>query len=266
MPSSTKRIIISVIIVSTIVLLALFIYKATQTTQAPAHIFCLMVTGKDDARIEYARKSVANFLEQSHPHKTLVIINHHPTQSVLGASSQNNTFEFKVTKTPKTTLGQLRNISLQMVALNSYWTTWDDDDYRHPTYLATLAAHATPDTVVTFSKRLEYNKNNGKSWVCQFKHGMVMFLAPYDNRITYLDKDTREDANIQEDLRRYYKVRVLDNDPSLYVRLIHQNHTSIYVNPNRDYLMVGKNYSERYTTAAEQQYIQSILPRLLIHS
>mgnify|MGYP001248267730 CR=1 FL=1 len=35
-------------------------------------------------------------------------------------------------------LGTLRNIALQFVPPNAIWTTWDDDDWRHPNYISIM--------------------------------------------------------------------------------------------------------------------------------
>ena len=45
--------------------------------------------------------------------------------------------EYMVSKNNKT-LGDLRNISLSHVPNGVIWTTWDDDDWRHETYLSVL--------------------------------------------------------------------------------------------------------------------------------
>ncbi|MCZ6913924.1 MAG: hypothetical protein O7C59_05330 [Rickettsia endosymbiont of Ixodes persulcatus] len=39
-------------------------------------IYCLMITGKDDYRYEFAKISIINFLMQTYDNKYLVIINH----------------------------------------------------------------------------------------------------------------------------------------------------------------------------------------------
>lgn len=228
-------------------------------------IYCIMITGKDAKRISFAKKSVQNFLDQTYSEKVLVIINHHDQLNVLPDNQYSNLFEFKIRK-QGLSLGQLRNIALQMVAINACWTTWDDDDYRHPTYLTYLASFKTDGNTVAISNRFEYNKNNGVSWVSKKTDGFVLFLASFDNRIKYTDKDTMEDMDILNDFREFrYVVKVMNNNPKLYVRLVHTNNTSLYVKPSRNYLVNGPTYSERFTTNSEKTFISSILPKLLPH-
>lgn len=237
-------------------------YQSRKKHIAQFPIYCIMITGKDDARIKYAKMSVENFANQTYNNKVLLIINHHESMRVLSHHTQHsNLFEFKIPKTPSTTLGDLRNIALQMVAHNACWTTWDDDDYRAPCYLTTLASYmpASFDRVISLSKRFEYNKNNGVSWMGTKTNGMVLFLAPFDNRITYLQTDSMEDVNMLSDFQKVgYTLKVIDNDPCLYVRLVHTNNTSLFVKPQRDYLMRAPHYYERFLNRKESMYIDKI--------
>ena len=50
-------------------------------------ILCLMVTGKDDDRVNrLAPRSVRNFLQQTYPNARLVVLNHHPRTAVVPAA------------------------------------------------------------------------------------------------------------------------------------------------------------------------------------
>lgn len=224
-------------------------------------ICCIMITGKDDARIDLARKALDNFVKQEYPDKMLLIINHNPHKQVIDQNVK-DVHEFYIEK--KGNLGDLRNIALQFIPLGCCWTTWDDDDYRHPSYLQTLARFKTDNNIVCLSRRLEYNSNNGASWVGYKKDGFVFFLAPVDNRIIYLSRDTMEDVDILDDFRKNgYTVKVLKNDPKIYVRVVHSSNTSLYVNAQRNYLVKGPTYSERFTTPKEQEYIRTIIPKVI---
>ena len=242
----------------------------TTNTKRNAPIYCIMVTGKDEARIAYARKAVQNFNDQTYQNKYLVIVNHHPSLSVLDTrthttnTSQSNTLEVRVAKTPETTLGDIRNISLQFVSIDAMWTIWDDDDYRAPEYLSYLMSHATtPQTLVCFTSRLEVNINTKTQWVAYHKNGFATFLAPWDGRVKYLSKDTMEDVNMVKDYRALgYTINVIDNPTQLYVRLVHYNNTSLYVDKNKNYVLntsAASLYQERDVTPQEREYIRKIM-------
>ena len=52
-------------------------------------IYCIMITGKDDVRLEYASKSIKNFEEQTYQNKILLIMNHN-SQKILTDDIINN--------------------------------------------------------------------------------------------------------------------------------------------------------------------------------
>ena len=146
-----------------------------------------------------------------------------------------NVHEFKVSKT-QNTLGDLRNIALQLVPIDSIWTVWDDDDYRSPDYLSILynQMKQTNADVVLFTNRYEYNKNTQFVWEMQLTTGFVTVFAKQDMRIRYLQTDSMEDINLIEDFRKLKKkIHIYQNDPMMYIRLVHTNNTSKYVNKEK---------------------------------
>lgn len=217
-------------------------------------ITCIMITGKDQARTALARSSVQNFLQQTYTSKQLLILNH-GTEPVLQPAKNGNdgVFEFMIQKNTLT-LGDLRNIALQMVSLRGLWTTWDDDDWRSPHYLEALQTEriATNTDVLCLSKRIDYNSNTGFLWMAHRKPGFVLFLAPVDSHIQYLSRDSMEDVSIIDEYKkRGYKVGVFDNDPLLYIRLVHTNNTSQWVNPHKT--------SVHQSTSANAVYVEQDL-------
>jgi hypothetical protein len=200
-------------------------------------IFCGMVTGKDDKRIEFARGSVRNFLDQSYDNKRLIIINHHPTMSVLNGIDIDFVQEVRVSKEGRT-LGGLRNLFLGMVPPGALWTTWDDDDIRRVDYLQFLFEAMTllQKSAILYTKRHEFNVNNGFAWVNTIPSGTWMSLCKQDAKFAYDDLDTREDAVVMDQMKAGGDFAVIYNDPSLYVRLVHDNNTSLVVDPAKNEL------------------------------
>ena len=203
----------------------------------PSHMFCIMTTGKDPCRQSMAQQSLFNFLQQDYKgEKTLVILNQSTTSVINASTAESNShiFEYFIDKEANNlTLGDVRNIGLAMVAPNSIWTTWDDDDYRATNYLTTMTRRMSNADVLVFTDRLEYNANNGHVWQIRLKTGFPVVFAKQDMRILYKQKDTMEDTQLITDFLALGKsVRIYDNhsDPQLYVRMIHSNNTSNYVN------------------------------------
>jgi len=230
-----------------------------------------MVTGKDDSRMEWAKRSVINFLAQDYPDKRLVIVNHHPHLTVIDNEMKKSkedlgVYEFKVRKTETITLGDLRNISMDLVSHDALWTTWDDDDWRSPKYLSWLQGtlQKTGASSVTFTTRIEYNITNGFIWKMMRKSGYPLVLAPFDRRIRYQKKDTMEDVNLLDDIRNNTgrTVHIIENnDPRMYIRVVHDGNTSRFVNKNKHDIVRGLDgsYVEMEASRAEQRFAREII-------
>lgn len=210
---------------------------STETFADATSIYCLMVTGKDDERIKYAKESVRNFLEQSYPVKHLIIVNHHPTLGVIDGRDADNITEITVDKVNLgLTLGDLRNISLSKVPQGAIWTTWDDDDIRSKDYLSLLFREMTTNDadVVLYKNRFEYNVNTDFAWQAYLPNGAWIFFAKHDARYRYAPFDTKEDNAVKDQIKTLNKnVHLYDNDPSIYIRLVHSNNTSFVVDPKK---------------------------------
>lgn len=207
-------------------------------------IFCILVTGKTNCRNLFGKQSIQNFFEQDYPNKQLIIINH-GKQSIIGdviKSSLDKVNETMVDKGEKS-LGDLRNMALGLVTEGSYWTTWDDDDYRPPHYISWMYDHLkrTDADLLAYTHRYEYNYNTGFFWETVWKTGFVTCLARKVKQFKYKSLNSMEDTDLLNDYRRFgHRVVVLSqNDPSLYIRLVHGNNTSQWVDPLKN--KINKN-------------------------
>lgn len=208
-------------------------YLSTTKTSPPlSTIYCIMVTGKDNCRYALALNSINNFKNQTYPNKKLIIVNH---GLPLLSGKTNGSIEIMVDK-QNNTLGDMRNMALELVPLDALWITWDDDDYRAPDLLQKLKAHMDKSHagIVSISSRIEYNLNTRLIWKMTIPQGMVIFLAKKDGRIRYNPVDTMEDTGIIHGYKSAgYSHQVIKNDPLDYIRLVHGNNTSLYVDPHK---------------------------------
>ena len=246
-------------------------------------VTALMITGKDDKRILYSLHAITQFIRQDYNPKQLIILNHHPNlrvldaffipanQTRLGITPQENekikesVHEIDVHKDTTMTLGALRNMSLAFVPLYSYWCPWDDDDWRSPDYISTLFSHLRHNNAdaVAFTKRYEYNMNTNLAWMMQLKSGFPIILCRHHPSVKYAEKDSMEDIGLLEQLRELGLVlKVYENDPRIYIRLVHENNTSLFVHPDktniresRSILSENYNYGEHTITEQEKEYI-----------
>ena len=223
-----------ILLISLILLFILFFTFVKSTT-----IYCIMITGKNEGREAYAKKAVKNFLEQDYKHKKLVIINH-GSYVVLNPEQKKTDFmfEFHVDKEPSSlTLGDLRNMATQLVPIDAMWTVWDDDDIRAPNYLSLLyyALRLSGSDMVAICNRYEVNANNGFSWRIKQTRGLPTVLSKQDLRLSYLSKDTMEDVDLIEDYEKlgHPVYRWTWNRPSMYIRFVHGDNTSLYVDPHK---------------------------------
>lgn len=219
-----------------------------------------MVTGKDDTRHEYAKLSIENFWQQTHPNKYLLIINH---GKALIMNNHHNILEISVNK-KYFSLGALRNIALQIIPPGACWTTWDDDDYRHPEYLTSLYKTMIQSNadIVCITNRMEYNSKTRLIWRMRMPNGMQFALVRHNHATTfsYLDQDTMEDVHLSTHFKRRF---MFDNDPLLYIRIVHGSNTSLYVDPEKSNVYESRNPQSRYqeykaSTIEEKQVLNII--------
>jgi len=105
-----------------------------------------MVTGKTPERVNFARKSIPHFLNQTFKESTLLIINQHSEFKVL-ESENSRVIEVKYDSKAQQrmslepqTLGEVRNYALGLIPLveDAMVYIWDDDDYHSKSLLGDL--------------------------------------------------------------------------------------------------------------------------------
>ncbi|MCZ6913925.1 MAG: glycosyltransferase [Rickettsia endosymbiont of Ixodes persulcatus] len=171
--------------------------------------------------------------------------------------------EYMISKNNKT-LGELRNISLSYVPNDAIFTTWDDDDWRSPNYLENLYAFLINNKadITMIQNRLEFNLNNNSMWKSSMRSGFMTFFMIKDSNIKYDKLDTLEDVIIKKNaIDSHKKIIPYNNNPELYIRYIHKNNTSPYVNKNKAKITkysIANDYTESDVTLDEQKYIQNI--------
>ena len=250
----------------------------TSSAHAPGekYIFALMVTGKTQERIALATEAVRQFRAQTYPFKKLIILNHHPHARVLGQESfhtmmtdNNDVYEIHVDKdTHGLTLGQLRNMLLELVPMHASWTIWDDDDWRSPDYMSALEAARQKFHVdaIALTQRYEYNKKTDFAWKVRVKNGLPIVLCRAHPSIKYMHKNTMEDVHLLRDIHLHLRsIKLLANDPRIYIRLVHQDNTSLYVNSQKKEVGHTKHnrfYFEDTLSSKEENYVRENIKSL----
>lgn len=227
-------------------------------------VYCLMVTGKDEKRLAYARQiGIASFDLQDYPNRHMIIVNH--GKSPVLEKPRDDIYEIMVEKGPETTLGDLRNVSLDLVPLNACFSVFDDDDWRTPNYLSYMVDTLlkTRSIAVFMKNRLEHNLANGYTFRSHFRNGNTHTLCMKLGRLRYTPVDTLEDVHLQEDIDSFKKkYTAIDNDPRMYIRIIHQNNTSPFAKDNRADIVrysPSGNYWESEASQPERDYAARVV-------
>lgn len=232
-------------------------------------IYCLMITGKNNQRYNFAKIALQNFLQQTYDNKYLIIVNE-GKQKIVNCNNdweRKHIFEIQVNREKtKMKLGDLRNISLQLVPPNAIWTTWDDDDWRHKKYLDTLyrALINSRKKFLMYKNRIDHNFNTSLTYRVTIHTGGYIFFAFNDPNIWYDSLDTKEDAVVKryfEEQMKLNKVLLFNNDPKLYIRFIHTNNTSLFINQNKTNLISNKVIHETDVSASERLYVNNVIKK-----
>lgn len=222
-----------------IVALSLWLLDIPRRPRAtPTTVNCVMVTLNDSFRRSYVEKSIGNFHAQTYPHKRLVILEQSPDGVLPGVGwKAPNVRVIRVPVPHSHTLGGLRNLVLDTLSTEEIWTTWDDDDWRDPTYIdvAVHELHRKRSDFMMLTQRVDYNLPT------QFAHGVTLKSGLYastfayvNKRIRYDDLDTMEDQCIKRlGFENAKNPTTMTNDPLLYMRLVHGNNTSRYVRSDK---------------------------------
>jgi hypothetical protein len=240
------------------IIVIIVLFKIQLVTE-PAPVYCLMVTGYNEDRLKYARTSILNFVKQTYKNKKLIIINQSKNKIINNLDKYPSILEVSVSNVNKS-LGTLRNISLQFVPPNAYWTTWDDDDWRNEKYIQTmmdvLMKHKS--NFLMFQNRIEYNILNKFTYKSTLKSGFMTFFAKQDDNLEYEDTSTSEDKVIKDYAIQNLNPYIYNNDAKMYIRLIHEDNTSVYVNNQKKTLKDTKNnkiYFESKLNQKELEYV-----------
>ena len=230
-------------------------------------VYCLMITGKDEQRFNFAKIAIKNFLIQSYKNKYLIIINEGNEKLINKYShwEQKHILEIIINrKINNLTLGDLRNISLQYVPPNAIWTTWDDDDWRHVDYITILYNELIKSgkKYLMYKNRIDHNFNTNFKYRVHIYTGGYIFFMFNDPNIYYDSLDTKEDMIVKKYIMKQKnsnKVFIYDNDPKLYIRFIHKNNTSLFIDPSKKKLITNNFIKETNVSSSENIYVNKII-------
>lgn len=193
----------------------------------PISVTAIMITGKDPARAPLASIAVGAFLAQTYADKRLVIVN--TGAAPLLAEAAPGVEERHLPEAASKSLGHLRNLAMRGVK-TGYLVQWDDDDFSAPERLHRQVSATPRGSASIFLREIHcclatgqaFNGCGRESRAGGFA-GTMLWPATYTGK--FPDLGRHEDTEFLLPLKAEGKLKVLDNDPCLYVRFYHGHNT-----------------------------------------
>jgi hypothetical protein len=153
-------------------------------------VTCILVFGLRE-RIRMARKAVQQFVEQVYPRKQLVIVN--TTDLDVTTVPHFAIKERRVSLPRRLTLGQMRNIGLELADGDWVRPCWDDDDYYHPLQLAYQMCFRRPGHASLLTHQMRVDINTATAYVHHQEEGIPnTMLVPRSSQARFPDVDVND--------------------------------------------------------------------------
>ena len=187
-------------------------------------VSCLMVTKN---RGNFARCALSSFLNQSYPHKELVIIDDGEDEDFACYTKQLGDSRIHHIRLPtqSKTLGSLRNMSVK-IAKGDLVCQWDDDDLSDPLRLAmqVCAMLAFEAEACLLNQEMIWWPHQNRLAISTKRIWEGSSMARKAKLTPYPAISKGEDTPVVENLLHTGKVVILDN-PHLYLYVVHGTNT-----------------------------------------
>jgi glycosyltransferase involved in cell wall biosynthesis len=191
-------------------------------------ISCLMVT-KD--RLEYVKKAIKCFQNQTYPNKELIIICDYPdgVKEYVEKIKDSRILHYQLPSKSKT-LGELRNFSTEKSS-GELVTQWDDDDWYHPSRISIQYDELKSNNAdaCLLSQWFMAWPDKGRYTVSKIRkdgwEGTMLVKKSILPKYSNLRKS--EDTELMKILFKNSKVHIITNEKYyfLYIYLVHGNNT-----------------------------------------
>ncbi|TWT35201.1 hypothetical protein KOR34_00890 [Posidoniimonas corsicana] len=187
-------------------------------------VSALMITGKSSHRRSLAEIAVRCFQRQTHSDRELIIVNTAPDAPWFTTQASG----VHETALPRSdaTLGELRNLSVQL-ARGEFVLQWDDDDWHHPHRMAWQVSKHSPGEMTILRRQYCLDAVTGEAGVID---GLDLKRDPKGIAGTVLcePRSLHYPARARDEdtlALRGKPVNIVENEPSLYVRVYHGGNT-----------------------------------------
>jgi hypothetical protein len=220
-------------------------------------VTAVMITGKSQARNPLAREAVRCFVEQTYPPRELLILNE--GEEAIGVEAR-NIREIQIEKVATRTLGDLRNLALELA--NGDWVIqWDDDDWYGPERIEAQMHARRPGAAVLLGDIIHYSlhRHSGfrTDWVSGFPGSI---LHERTGTVRYPSLSRGEDIVFQ---RQFRKIIVVRSERPLYIYRHHAQNTWDEAHIMRS--LAGQNNHVALNMEEQQWLLWSLTPVALRH-
>lgn len=190
-------------------------------------VSCLMVTAN---RKRLAERSVNCFLAQLYPNRELVIVDDGAEDytPILAAIPEGRVIHHRIEKDPGKTLGDLRNLSLD-VARGDMMAHWDDDDWFDPARLSRQVQAMGDKAACWMSATLMHMDDPAwidRPYVSWFKGGAASSIVHRRrDDIRYVSLRKGEDSIFREHWRKLGATLLGTDEAGLLIRYFHGDNT-----------------------------------------
>lgn len=239
-------------------------------------ISCLCVTRKKPKLLE---RAISCFTYQVYPQKELIIVYEDDDDYTINfindlKLSQRNDIKLVLVKSiPKTSLGKLRNIGIN-VASGTYICQWDDDDWYHCCRLTykykALKENGKTGSVLT--QWLVFNTIENKAYLSNRRvwEGSILCEKDILQSKPYDDKSMGEDTPTIDYLVSTNSLYLIRDNPVIYIYVYHGNNTWDYNHWNyifecstelskEDSLIIKDILAQKYTIQEGSLILDKIL-------
>jgi glycosyltransferase involved in cell wall biosynthesis len=195
----------------------------------PPLVSCLCVTRNKPDKL---RRAIACFAAQTYAKKELVIVYETDDAATIGAlesyRGRDDILLIGVDVTPKRTLGELRNLSIERCR-GQYFCQWDDDDWYHVDRVADQlqAVQRYHQSACILTNWVIFDSSRGRAFFSSYRLWEGSILCRTESvasKIAYPALPRMEDGFFVHDLVEQSRVYPLSR-PELYIYDVHATNT-----------------------------------------
>jgi len=220
-------------------------------------VTAVMITGKSEARNPLAREAVRCFVEQTYLPRELLILNE--GKEAIGVEA-GKIREIQIEKVATRTLGDLRNLALEL-AHGDWVIQWDDDDWYGPERIEAQMRARRPGAAVLLGDIIHYSLSRHSGFRTHWASGFPgSILHERNGTVRYPSLSRGEDIVFQ---RQFHNIILVRSERPLYIYRHHAQNTWDETHIMRSF--AGQHNDLALNTKERRWLLWSLTPVALRH-